>query len=161
MFQGNRSNCILITVIIISHGCWQKIHLYFLIRCNIMVYFEMIAFYFPVHDTISFQYSWQTLPKDKNSECKPANCQILQSFEGRVDIPSTSAKEIQRNHYLCQADVPSIPLTTADNSDQHIILNSYNQISDFALQFIAVCKVIQKTLEKGTSFPHFLRGTKL
>lgn len=94
MFWGNRSNCILITVIIISHGCWQKIHLYFLIRCNIMVYFEMIAFYFPIRNTISLQYSWQTRGTDKNSECKPANCKILQSFESRVDIPSTSAKLI-------------------------------------------------------------------
>lgn len=94
MFYGNRSNCILITVIIISHGCWQKIHFYFLISCNIMVYFEMIAFYFPIHNTISLQYSWQTLGIDKNSEYKPASCKILQSFENRVDIPSTSAKLI-------------------------------------------------------------------
>lgn len=138
MFQGNRSNCILITVIIISHGCWQKIHLYFLIRCNIMVYFEMIAFYFPIHNTISLQYSWQTLGIDKNSESKPANCKILQSFETRVDIPSTSAKLIRGNHYLCQADVPSVPLTTADNSDQDIILNSNNQIFQ-----ILYCSLLQ------------------
>lgn len=128
MFQGNRSNCILITVIIISHGCWQKTHLYFLIRCNIMVYFEMIAFYFPIHNTVSLQYSWQTVEIDKNSECKPANCKILQSFETSLDRPSTSEKVIWGNHYLCQADVPSVPLTTADNSNQHIIPNWYNQI---------------------------------
>lgn len=81
-----------------------------------MVYFEMIAFYFPIHNTVSLQYSWQTLGTDKNAECKPANCKILQSFKSRVDIPSTSAKPIRGNHYLCQADTPSVPQTTADNS---------------------------------------------
>lgn len=61
-----------------------------------MVYFEMIAFYFPIHNTISLQYSWQTLGIDKNSECKPANGKILQSFETRVDIPKYLSKTDMR-----------------------------------------------------------------
>lgn len=66
MFQGNRGNCILIIVIIISQGCWQKLYLYFfLIRCNKMVYSELIEKPFPIHNMLSLQYSRQTHRKDK------------------------------------------------------------------------------------------------
>ena len=42
-----------------------------------MVYFEMIAFYFPIYNTISLQYSWQTRGIDK---IQNVNLQIVRFY---------------------------------------------------------------------------------